>query len=272
MKLIRHILSHLFLITFLIAVVSVFYYRSFLLPENIVGKIDGYVQDVYPPAVSFASKRDYFWSIKGERIVSFDDLKFFKKEEQVASNSQSESTTEVVSQTETKIERPSELVKEVKPEKTDVVSNENELKKEAEIIVAKKDDPLPLKKQSAEPVKVIERAEEMPVVIQDKDTSSERELLINARNAFNHGKMAQSEKFYLELTGLDNDTADIFGELGNVYYSQGKWDKAGQAYYEAAVRLIAEGKRDQVNYLHRVIEGLNTEHAEKLAQLLMMRR
>lgn len=75
MKLLRHILSHLFLISFLIAVVSVFYYRSFLLPYDVVGKIDGFVKDVYPPALSFTSKRDYFWSIRGERIVSFDDLK-----------------------------------------------------------------------------------------------------------------------------------------------------------------------------------------------------
>lgn len=271
MKLIRHILSHLFLITFLIAVVSVFYYRSFLFPDTIVGKIDGYVKDVYPPAISFSSKRDYFWSIKGERIVSFEDLKLFKKEEQVASNSESESTAGVVSQDETKIEKSSELAKKVEPEKTDAVENESKLKKEAEIVVAKKDQALALEKQSAEPAKVIEKVEEKPVVVKDKDMSSERELLISARNAFIHGKLTQSEKFYLQLTELDNDTADIFGELGNVYYSQGKWDQAGQAYYEAAVRLIAEGKREQINYLHRVIEGLNAEHAEKLAQVMMRR-
>lgn len=271
MKLIRHILSHIFSITFLIAVVCVFYYRSFLLPENIVGKIDGYVQEVYPPAVNFASKRDYFWSIKGERIVSFDDLTFFKKDEKVATNSHSESATEIVSQTETKSEQQSEFVNEVESEKPGVVSNENELKKEAETIVTEKEKPLLLTKQLADPVKVIEKVEEMPVVTQDKNTSSERELLIYARNAFNHGNLAQSEKFYLELTQLDYDTADIFGELGNVYYAQGKWDKAGQAYYEAAVRLIAEGKREQVSYLHRVIEGLNTEQAEKLAQVMMRR-
>ena len=271
MKLIRHILSHLFLITFLIAVVSVFYYRSFLLPENTVEKIDSYVEDVYPPAVRFASKRDYFWSIKGERIVSFDDLTFFKKDEKVINNSKAERATEIVAQSETERVRPSEFVNKVESEKSRTVSNENELKKEAEVIDTSKVKPLQLTKQLANPVKIIEKVEKMPVVSQDKNTSSERELLIYARNAFNHGNLPLSEKFYLELTQLDNDTADIFGELGNVYYAQGKWDKAGQAYYEAAVRLIAEGKREQVSYLHRVIEGLNTEQAEKLAQVMMRR-
>ena len=79
------------------------------------------------------------------------------------------------------------------------------------------------------------------------------------------------EKLYIELTQLEQDNPDAFGELGNVYYSQGKWNEAGQAYYQAAVRLITEGNHNQVAYLHRVIKGLNAEHAEKLSQKMMRR-
>jgi len=251
MKFLRHILSHLFLISFLIAVISVYYYRTLLLPSDVVGNIDEVVKEVYPPALKFVSKRDYFWSIRGERIVSFDDLNLFAKKDKVVG--------EV---------KPTDMTK---AEKTDVVQSENESQKESEIIITKVDEPVVAKETVIEPVKENNIAEELTVVVKDSDTSSERDLLINARNAFNHGKVAQSEKFYIELTQLDNDNPDIFGELGNVYYSQGKWDKAGQAYYEAAVRLITEKNYNQVAYLQRVIKGLNTEHAEKLAQLMMRR-
>ena len=277
MKLLRHILSHLFLIFFLIAVVSVFYYRTLLLPNDVVVKVDGIVKEVYPPALSFVSTRDYFWSIAGERIVSFDDLTIFEKNDEVASKSEPGEVESVV-----KVETKDTVIieKEVEPEKTDVAEVEDKTQKETAVVIAKNDDsvkeliieePVAAKKVVEERVNENNKIEELPVVVKDSDTSSERDLLINARNAFNQGAVIKSEKFYLELTQLDNDNPDIFGELGNVYYSQGKWDDAGQAYYQAAVRLITEGNYNQVAYLQRVITGLNTEHAEKLAQLMMRR-
>ncbi|MDH5395984.1 MAG: hypothetical protein OEW97_06885, partial [Gammaproteobacteria bacterium] len=60
MKLLRHILSHLFLITFLISIVSVFYYRTFLFPATVVSKIEKVANDIYPPSIKFVSSRDYF--------------------------------------------------------------------------------------------------------------------------------------------------------------------------------------------------------------------
>jgi len=276
MKFLRHILSHLFLIFFLTAIVSVFYYRTLLLPNDVVGKIDGIVNEVYPPALSFVSKRDYFWSIRGERIVSFDDLKLFKKEDDSVGKVKSTDIAEVESPIKTEAKNIVVTKKEVEAEQTNVVLSENESNEESTVIVAKVDEFAAEKEPVIEPVKenkVSEnkKIEKLPVIVKDSDTSSERYLLINARNAFNQGAVVESEKFYIELTQLDNDNPDIFGELGNVYYSQGKWDEAGQAYYEAAVRLITEKNYNQVAYLQRVITGLNTEHAEKLAQLMMRR-
>ena len=243
MKILRHLLSHLFLIFFLIAVVSVFYYRTLLFPGDVVENIDGVVKEVYSPAVKFVSRRDYFWSIRGERIVSFDDLNLFKKEEKVAET--------------------------VKPEKTDVVKSESENQKESTVVIAKADEPEQTKEQVTEPVEETKSIVDEAAASKDSETSSERDLLISARKAFNQGSMIESEKFYIELIQLDNDNPDNFGELGNVYYSQGKWDDAGQAYYEAAVRLITDKNYNQIAYLQRVIQGLNTEHAEKLSQLMV---
>jgi len=274
MKFLRHILSHIFLISFLVAVVSVFYYRTLLLPNDVVSKVDGVVKEIYPPALGFVSKRDYFWSIKGERIVSFDDLTIFEKNDEIASKSKADDVTEVEAQVETKTESVLEVAKEIEPKKTDVVKAEDKNQKEATVVIAKVDESVVAKEAIIEPVKENNvsgnnKIEELPIVVKDRDTSSERDLLISARNAFNKGRVSQSEKFYLELTRLDQDSPDAFGELGNVYYSQGKWDEAGQAYYEAAVRLISAGSYSQVVYLQRVIKGLNIEHAEKLAQLMM---
>lgn len=301
MKILRHILSHLFFIFFLVAITSVFYYRTLLLPSDVVEKVDGIVNEVYPPALKFVSNRDYFWSIAGERIVSFDDLTIFEKNSEVASNNKTEDVTKV----ELSVQPETKIIEVVEKE----VGPDSQVKKEEVVVIAKVDDveatnkivaapkaakpvvavpeavkativeakvtkeliaePKAVKEPIAELPKENSQTEELPVEVKDSDTSSERELLVNARNAFNRGAMAESEKIYLELTQLDNDSPDNFGELGNVYYSQGQWDKAGQAYYEAAVRLMTEGNYKQVSYLQRVIRGLNAEHAEKLSQLMM---
>lgn len=259
------------------AVVSVFYYRTLLLPNDVVVKVDGIVNEVYPPALKFVSKRDYFWSIRGERIVSFDDFNLFEKEDEVAGEVKSTDIAGVEEPVKADTENIVVTSKEIEVVKTDVVQSENESQKEPAIIaevdkpVAEKENEPAITAVKVSNVAENNKTEELPIVVKDSDASSERDLLISARNAFNQGAASESEKFYIELTQLDNDNPDVFGELGNVYYSQGKWDKAGQAYYEAAVRLITEGKYNQVAYLQRVIKGLNTEHAEKLAQLMMRR-
>lgn len=277
MKLLRHILSHLLLISFLIAIVSVFYYRTFLLPENVVGKVNNLIKDVYPPALSFVSKRDYFWSIKGERIVSFDDLNLFKKPGDVV---------EVVVKDESvKEEKLSPVVVDAKAVKPEVVVKKDSDEVKEKIVVTQikpaqietKDKKIDVVEKISNPVvvdkvPVAKDSETLAFEVKDSDTSSERDLLISARRAFNNGKLIESENIYLELTQMEQDNPDAFGELGNVYYSQGKWDKAGEAYYEAAVRLISKGQRNQVVYLQRVITGLNTEYAEKLNQYMMMSR
>ena len=283
MKILRHMLSHLLFIFFLVAIVSVFYYRTLLLPNDVVEKVDGIVTQIYPPALKFVSNRDYFWSIGGERIVSFDDLTLFEKDSEVASNNKIADETKLEPLAEPDIKTINVAVKEV--------GSDSLVKKEETVVIAKIDEAEATKEPiteheevkaaiveleaAKEPIaklpKENNQTEDLPAVVKDIDTSSERELLVNARNAFNRGAVIKSEKFYIELTQLDNDNPDIFGELGNVYYSQGKWDEAGQAYYEAAVRLITEGHYNQVAYLQRVITGLNTEHAEKLAQLMMRR-
>lgn len=81
--------------------------------------------------------------------------------------------------------------------------------------------------------------------------------------------MKSALQHYLTLSEQESDNPDVFGELGNVYYARGNFPEAGEAYYEAAVRLLELGKTDQIHYLVRVIEGLSPDSAAKLKQRLV---
>jgi tetratricopeptide (TPR) repeat protein len=75
-----------------------------------------------------------------------------------------------------------------------------------------------------------------------------------------------AEAKYLALTGLEPDNPDGYGELGNMYFSQGKWDQAATAYYQAGVRLVGQGLLTQAEELLAVIRGLNGANADELEQ------
>jgi len=95
-------------------------------------------------------------------------------------------------------------------------------------------------------------------------TEDAKKMFYMARQSYWMGNALAAENMYLKLADIEEDNPDIYGELGNVYYTQGKWSEAGKAYYEAAVRLLDLGRNNQVDYLLRVIEGLDSASAEKL--------
>jgi hypothetical protein len=92
------------------------------------------------------------------------------------------------------------------------------------------------------------------------------QLLAEAREAYWLRDYDSAESRYLSLTRLEPDNPDGYGELGNMYFSQGKWDQAATAYYEAGVRLVGQGLLTQAEELLAVIRGLNGAHADELEQ------
>ncbi|MDH5611068.1 MAG: hypothetical protein OEY66_01245 [Gammaproteobacteria bacterium] len=115
---------------------------------------------------------------------------------------------------------------------------------------------------------VISSRENTSVSATDSVSIDAKQGLFMARQLFWKGEIHDSERGYLDLLNIDDSDPDIYGELGNVYYAQGKWKQAAEAYYEAAVRLLERDKNEQmgqqVNYLLRVIQGLDVVSAEKL--------
>ena len=105
-----------------------------------------------------------------------------------------------------------------------------------------------------------------PKTVANASEDANSNLLHTARQAFWKGNIDAAEKLYLDLIDAEANNPDAYGELGNIYYTQGKWDKAGKAYYEAALIMLEQGNTQQVNYLLRVIQGLDAASAEKLKQ------
>jgi tetratricopeptide (TPR) repeat protein len=103
---------------------------------------------------------------------------------------------------------------------------------------------------------------------EDKDTAAMRpyELLAKAREAFWLRDYEAAEKYYLALTRREPDNPDGFGELANMYFSQGNWEEATAAYYETGIRLINEGLLGHAGQMVEVIRGLNGTQADDLEQ------
>jgi tetratricopeptide (TPR) repeat protein len=91
-------------------------------------------------------------------------------------------------------------------------------------------------------------------------------LLAAAREAYWLRDYAAAEQKYQEMIAIDPDNPDGYGELGNMYFSQGDWDKASASYYEAGTRLAAQGRYDRARQLVEVIRGLNGGQAGDLEQ------
>lgn len=92
------------------------------------------------------------------------------------------------------------------------------------------------------------------------------QVLAAAREAYWLRDYAVAEQKYQALIALDPGNPDGYGELGNMYFSQGDWEKASAAYYEAGTRLTAQGMHDRARQLVEVIRGLNGEQADDLEQ------
>ena len=92
------------------------------------------------------------------------------------------------------------------------------------------------------------------------------ELLAAAREAYWLRDYERAEDQYQKLIELQPGNPDGYGELGNMYFSQGNWEAAASAYYEAGTRLLNEGLIVQARQMVDVIRGLNGARADELAQ------
>ena len=110
--------------------------------------------------------------------------------------------------------------------------------------------------------------EEMPETVDDTPVETPYEVMAKARESYWLRDFDAAEQHYRTLTQIDPDNPDGYGEMGNMYFSQGKWDDAAAAFYEAGTRLVKSGHVVQAQQLVEVIRGLNGPQADGLQALV----
>ena len=272
MKILKYFIKPLELLAFLCLLAALVYFRSNIFHSNVNQYIDKalvYVEEqleieipshinedvALKPVVEAECEQTKIEVVSNDEVIESDEVeKLDSSDKDAESGSQLaliETLSEAINAINGKVDSLFDMSKSEPVVETGLDSNESKPASEGE-------------KQSN--VASSEVVAEVPV-----STSSSvdtRQVLYDARKLFWSRNLQDSEKLYLEAVSIDNVDPDAYGELGNVYYAQGKWKLAGEAYYEAAVRLLAQKNSDQtsdrVHYLLRVIQGLDVTSAEKL--------
>ena len=122
---------------------------------------------------------------------------------------------------------------------------------------------------SAEVKQQLENVDEQGLVI---DEAVQKKMIrsswITARKSFFQRKYELSEQSYQKVIDNTTDNYDAYGELGNVYFNQGKKQQAASAYYQAASILVRKGQAGRVRSLMGLLRQLDSEKAKQLQALM----
>jgi len=95
-----------------------------------------------------------------------------------------------------------------------------------------------------------------------------RESWVMARKSFYQRRYELSEQSYREVINNTTDNFDAYGELGNVYFNQGKNAEAAEAYFEAASILVRTGQVSRARSLMGLLRHLDKSKAADLQKLI----
>ena len=106
------------------------------------------------------------------------------------------------------------------------------------------------------------------VIDESKEENTVKEDWITARKSFYQRNYELSEQSYQKVIENTEDNFDAYGELGNVYFNQGKNEQAASAYYEAAAILVRKGQVGRARSLIGLLRHLDKSKATELQQLI----
>jgi hypothetical protein len=155
------------------------------------------------------------------------------------------------------------------PESADVAAPATVAVTESEVLTEQSDPPLADMAPSIPAAELVTDPQPESVVaaavsLEGNAGESTYELLAAAREAYWLHDYEGAENHYQRLIQLEPDNPDWYGELGNMYFSQGQWQQATAVYYEAGIRLLNDGKMVQARQMVAVIRGLNGVEADDL--------
>ena len=100
------------------------------------------------------------------------------------------------------------------------------------------------------------------------DDAAFREQLGEARALFWQRDTTAAEQAYRALVQHWPQQAGAWGELGNLYFNQGRWSEAADAYAHTVELLLTQGEQRRARYLLGVLRGLDPARAGELEQRL----
>jgi tetratricopeptide (TPR) repeat protein len=106
------------------------------------------------------------------------------------------------------------------------------------------------------------------VIDEKQKIAAVRDTWITARKSFYQRRYELSEQSYQDVIKNTRDNHDAYGELGNVYFNQGKNKQAAAAYYEAAAILVKKGQVNRARSLVGLLRHLDEPKADELQQLI----
>ncbi len=122
---------------------------------------------------------------------------------------------------------------------------------------------------SAEVAKQLDNVDDHGEVIDASQPSGAvRENWITARKSFYQRNYELSEQSYQQVIDSTKNNYDAYGELGNVYFNQGKNKQVASAYFEAAAILVSKGQFYRVRSLMGLLRYLDKAKANELQQLI----
>ncbi|OOZ40779.1 hypothetical protein BOW53_06585 [Solemya pervernicosa gill symbiont] len=284
MKFFRYMLNYTFLAALLIAGIVGYFYREELYPELQKGfeAIDEQVQQQVEALNEVAGESDSSETV----ITGSEGVDKVSSEKVSASN-------EVKATAVTLLEQPAvpevanveEVSSDLKPAATETVTDEPDV--EPPVIEVKSPvDQLVESQSEAQATPLIEASSEakvddavvstveiesVPGGEEKQNTQPGIASLQGARNAFWQGEYEQAEESYRRLAEQQPRNPDAIGELGNLYFAQGRYEEEAAAYSKAADRLAEIGHMGQAMHLVKVLYGLAPEKAKDLEQRLMDR-
>jgi len=106
----------------------------------------------------------------------------------------------------------------------------------------------------------------IPLPEQQQTERRDLEAIMTARRAYWAGDYDASEQSYQQLIERYPNEIELHGELGNVYYAQGKWARAAAAYAQVVRQLYGTGQTAQADYMLEIVTSLDKELGNQLQQ------
>ncbi len=258
MKLIRRILRYLLLLAFIVVLFCAYYYRALIFSEYINTKVDNAINGVLVMASIVPDPAD----AEAQEATELPDCVPVESADAEPAPAAVEVEVEVEIQAQANVAGG-----DMAGDQVAVTAENEDQTTEAEPEQATEEEPAPV---PAEEDSNIESTLETNAGAEGEEVAqkSHFELINQARHVYQCGDISNSIDLYRELGELYPDDPNVYGELGNVFYSKGEWKQASLAYYEAALRLQKRNQQDQIRYLYRVIQGLDPDTAEKLRSRL----